>query len=299
MPRSGQPWDGEFFRKSPLFRVYEPFLARWAGKSAWPSLEEYAALMEEERARRAPELRELRPWAMRKKPRRWRRTTPIELAELYDGSIELAGQVPCLAESYHDLWNAVVFAAFPRAKRALHARQYRALVDWVPRRAERLPSRRTREQDALTVFDEGGSVVVLETARYREWLGAQERVEIAPHPDTRTAPVVFGHALLELAQYGLPKVRSGAVVFDAAEIPSGRELFEHIDVRLAERLTDPARFRAPGADAVLELDETGRLWLGPATGPEVAFASSVGGCSGGGSTVEGAERNPEPKSPRH
>src|SRR5690606_36704637 len=63
------------------------------------------------------------------------------------------------------------------------------------------------------------------TAREREWHGAQESVDIASHPDTQTAPVVFGHTLLEHAQYGLPKVPSGSVVFDAAEIPSRKELF--------------------------------------------------------------------------
>src|SRR5690606_26753214 len=88
-----------------------------------------------------------------KKPRRAKRG-PVELDQLYDGSIALRGEVPCLAQSYHDLFNAVIFAAFPLAKYALHARQFRALRERVTPGVTRLPEARTREQDALTVFDE-------------------------------------------------------------------------------------------------------------------------------------------------
>lgn len=260
MPRSGQPWDAAFHQRSELFRVYEWLTRRWAGASQWPSLGELTELAEQERAARTPELRPLRFAAAAPKPRRWRRTH-IVLEELYDGRIELRGEVPCLEASYHDLWNAVVFAAFPRAKRALHARQFRALRAWVPPHATQLPSRRTREQDALTVFDEGGSVVLLAPGLHAAWQRASDGIELEPGARPDAAVVVFGHALLELAQYGRADIRSGAVVLTAPVVPSGRALFDWLDVQLAAQLQEEARFLRPGPGAALEVHPSGRLRL--------------------------------------
>lgn len=260
MPRSGQPWDGEFLARSELFRAFEWLTRRWAGASAWPSLDDLTELAEQERASRAPELRPLRFAAVAKKPRRWRRTR-VDLEELYDGRIELLGEVPCLEASYHDLWNAVIFAAFPRAKRALHARQFRALLGWVRPGEPHLPSRRTREQDALTVFDEGGSVVVLGPELHDAWQRASDGVELELGVRRGAAPVVFGHALLELAQYGLSEIRSGAVVLRDPRGLGGRELFDWIDGQLCARLEDPTEFLRPGPGAVLEVRNDGRLLL--------------------------------------
>lgn len=89
----------------------------------------------------------------------------------------LRGAVPTRANNLHDLLNALVWARFPRAKRALCARHLR-----LARARERTPAGqqrlRTREQDAAAMLDEGGML-----------LG----------PTTRA---VFGHAVLEDAVLG-------------------------------------------------------------------------------------------------
>lgn len=156
MPRSGQPWDpGALTRSSllgPLCELGRSLLCT----SGWPTLDAYGALAEREREARASELPPLRFAAPEPRPRRKRLLEPINPARLYDGRIALRGEIPCVSQSYHDLLNALAWAAFPRAKRALHARQFRALSARLEPGATSLPNRRTREQDALTLFDEGG-----------------------------------------------------------------------------------------------------------------------------------------------
>lgn len=243
MPEKNQVWDSTFLRESAWLRSFAPVAQQLASFACWPTLDEYTGFVEERRARLAPECCPVRFVAPKAKRQRVPKTEPIELGSLYDGSISLRSEVPCFSASYHDLFNVLIWAAFPRAKRALHARQFRALAAWLPTGASKLPGARTREQDALTVFDEGGSVVV-----------------VATEPEAPVEILLFGHALLEHALYRRPKVRSCALVL-AAPRPraSGEALLEFVDRKLSERLNDAEAFQAPGMDAVAELTEDGSV----------------------------------------
>lgn len=258
VPKSGQLWDSAFGARSPLFAPFEGLTQTFATSPSWPSLDEYTALVERQREQHAAELSKLVFEATAPRSRRWRRHS-VALDQLYDGSIALSGKVPCLPASYHDLFNVVMFAAFPHSKRALHARQFRALSQWVPQDATRLPSKRTREQDALTVFDEGGSVLVLTASAYQRWQASEQDLELPPQDGDVTA-LLFGHALMEHIFYGRLQVRSCAVVVLAPEgLPRDSSLLPWVDQRLAERLLDENTFAAPGADGVVCFDADGRV----------------------------------------
>jgi hypothetical protein len=166
-----------------------------------------------------------------------------------------------VVDSYHDLWNAIAFAAFPRSKHALHARQYRALERWATPGAARLPSRRTREQDALTVFDEGGSVLVADAAFYARWRQGNDWIDVTGGSAARV--VLFGHALMELVGYGREEIRSCAVFLERDDAFRETTAVEWVDARVVARLEDPSRFTRPGADGVVRLDREGRAWVGP------------------------------------
>lgn len=112
----------------------------------------------------------------------------------YDTRIDRDGEVPTRAGSVHDFMNALVWASFPRAKRALHARQ-RALV--VP--AERFESqRRPRTLDALALVDEGG-------------------VLLGPGP---ARPAIFGHAVYQGIALGWPDPLASALPLDLPDVPA-------------------------------------------------------------------------------
>jgi hypothetical protein len=248
VPKSGQPWDGRFLERSSLLGALREFARPLLDGASWPTLEVYGAFAEAERLRRAPELRAVR-FAP---PVRRARASPIELGQLYDGRIALHDEVPCLGSSYHDFLNALAWAAFPRAKRALHARQYRALTAWLPPSAERLPNRRTREQDALALFDEGGSVLVVTPE-----LGARLAESETPLPlsgEREVRVVLFGHAVMEHVCFEASPVRSAALLLRVPPpLPEGRALLELVDREIATRLRDPLELTEPNFDRVLSI----------------------------------------------
>lgn len=261
MPKSGQTWVPDFDQRSPLFAPFHALTGQLRGRPNWPTTAAYTELVARECRERGLDLPPLEFAAQIKKPRRAKREAVV-LEELYDGSIALRGQVPCLTESYHDLFNALIFAAFPLSKRALHARQFRALRERVQPGMRRLPEARTREQDALTVFDEGGSVVLVSPEFHARW-GSDKPWTLLDAKSDHARLWVFGHALLEHVFYGRYALRSCAVVLVRDETtPSEDAILPWIDDRLAQRLGDSNRFCAPGADGVVKIDECGETWLG-------------------------------------
>lgn len=202
----GAPWDDAFARRSPLFWPIGAAAARLAGEPTFPDPERLDALFGETAG-----VRFVR--AAPKPGRRARRRG--DAAELYDARIVERGEVPTRAASWHDLLNALVWATFPRAKRAIHARQHALVVPAAPGQVVHRP----RALDALALFDEGGVAVV----------AGEDR------------PVLFGHALYE----GLVEGWGGATA-SALRVPAARDLAE-LDVALAAIIGDEARFHDPSA----------------------------------------------------
>ncbi len=193
-------WDPSFFRKSPLFWPVADVATALERFSAWPTPGDLNVLFREDP-----------PVRFEAAPPRPRRGHRLE-APGYDARIALEGVVPTRAASWHDLLNAVVWASFPRAKRALHARQHRMIAARLGHDA-RLPGSRTREQDAVAMIDEGGVVVLRARASGEE------------------LAVIFGHAIYEGLVCGGPRARGAAYVATVDAI--GADARERADVALA------------------------------------------------------------------
>jgi hypothetical protein len=246
--------------RSPLLRELAELGQSLLLGADWPTLEAYGALVEQERQARAPELPRLSFAPPLSRHKRARARPALDLRQLYDARIALDREVPCVSASYHDLLNVLAFAAFPRAKRALHARQYRALLNWLPPAGEPLPNRRTREQDALTLFDEGGSVLVTTPAAAAR-LRAQRQgtVDVSEQHDVRV--VLFGHAITEHLSFHSSTVCSAAFLLCLEPpLPEGRALFERVDQALERRLTDGRQLLTPDFDRALSLEPPARVW---------------------------------------
>jgi len=115
----------------------------------------------------------------------------------YELRIFQHGEIATRAGNWHDLLNALIWKKFPAIKSALNALQTENIARVGTRQ-------RTREQDALTQFDEAGAVLVL---RDRDLLDAWDAHDwtglFLGHRDAwrdgRISRAVFGHALLEHA----------------------------------------------------------------------------------------------------
>jgi hypothetical protein len=210
--RRETPFDARFFESDPLFWPIARAAATFAGEQDWPDVGSYARAFEGE-----PVVRfEPSP----PQPRR-RRGGPVDLAGLYDARITRDRCVPTRPRSWHDFLNALVWATFPRAKRALHRRQHGAITARVAPGARALPPTRSREQDAMALLDEGGAVLL--------------------DDGERRLPVLFGHALYEGLALGVrPTMARGLL----ATMPAGpfdeARCVALADETLASRLAGPA-----------------------------------------------------------
>lgn len=148
-------------------------------------------------------------------PRR-RRGAPVVADDLYDARIVRRGEVPTRT-CWHDLANALVWARFPLSKRALHARQLRAITQRLAPDATQLPGARTAEQDALAMLDEGGLLVV-PTAGAPAGSDAETLRVLCQTGRARVH--VFGHALLEhVAEQRSGDILAAVVRLDALVPP--------------------------------------------------------------------------------
>lgn len=227
-------------RESAWFWPIAAELARFDERARFPTADELtAAYAARNGALELPPLRFVTAPKIKR-----RRGAPIDPSTLYEGRIIEHGEVPTRADDWHDLFNALAFVVFPRAKRALHARQYALWRARIAPGAKRLPNARTREQDALALFDEGGLCVVAPPSRAA---ALREAIEIdAMAVDASVFLVPFGHALYEHMVAGLPCPLATPFVIELEEKPrDARSLLGEVDVRLAAALSDPDAFRAP------------------------------------------------------
>jgi hypothetical protein len=200
--------------------------------------------------------RALRFVATPPKKRRLRRG-PVDLAALYEGRIVLGGEVPTRLDDWHDFFNALTFTAFPRAKWALHTRQFALLQARVAPGAARLPGARSREQDALALLDEGGIALAVQPEHARELAPADSTFSsdceaLCRSGEARAVP--FGHALPEHLVEGLP-VPLGTPHVLALDFRglANKALIDAVDLALSRDLKDPALFTVPSPARGLSL----------------------------------------------
>jgi hypothetical protein len=166
----------------------------------------------------------------------------------YELHIARTGEVETRARNWHDLFNALVWLAFPRAKARINA-QHVALLEAGGAREARS---RGPARDALTLFDEGGVVVASSSPallrlivefRWKELFWAR-RAELA----REVAFVGFGHALFEqsLAPYVGMVAKTVFLPVEAGFPALGRhERLARIDAMLEAHFADTARFATP------------------------------------------------------
>ncbi|MBI1175314.1 MAG: DUF3025 domain-containing protein [Sideroxydans sp.] len=161
----------------------------------------------------------------------------------YEPRCYLEGEVQTRPQNWHDLFNALIWPAFPAAKAAINARHYQALIEGAAVDA----GQRGAGRDMLTLFDESGVIVVhaddelaglLRTFQWKELFWRQRmRVNAA------MGFYLFGHGLYEKAMQPYVGMTGQGLVL-AVE----REFFSwplatrlsHLDKLLA------AYLRAPG-----------------------------------------------------
>jgi len=226
--------------RGPVFAPLAPALER-LDPGRWPSCEALTAAAEGVSTARGRRIRFVPPRA------------PAEARHRhYELRIADTGEIETRPENWHDLFNALAWIAYPRAKAAINA-QHAAILE---AGGEAEARRRGPERDALTLFDEGGVVVASSSAEVLrlivdfEWkeLFWRRRGELA----ASARFLAFGHALFEKALE--PFV---GIVAKSVFVPVG-EAFARLrpeaqtaeaDRLLAAHFAERARFLSPKAMA--------------------------------------------------
>lgn len=187
-------WDSML--QSPLFGALHPVLARLAAQmagraAAFPGLDDLNALLDA--CDPLPAVRNGAPVRFVAQPAG---RQPFE--NQYEPRCYLKGEVQTRARNWHDLFNALVWLAFPRAKAVINAGHYAALqVDTGEGR------RRGRARDALTLLDESGVIVACASPELEVLLREFQWKELFWQQRDRLQAnmrfFIFGHGLYEKA----------------------------------------------------------------------------------------------------
>jgi len=172
--------------------------------------------------------------------------------EPYETRVYSRGKVLTRSQNWHDLFNALVWVTFPRSKAAINRHHYREML---ARQGEGL---RGTPRDVLTLFDEGGVIVVSSEAelgtllREFKWkeLFWQRRSEVIESMRF----YVFGHSIYEKALQPYKGITAKTVIFDVPAHELDRPLTQQLatlDARLAKYFSEPKSLTATEAYAPL------------------------------------------------
>lgn len=230
---AARAWDRAALLADPLLATVRPLLARLRD-DRFPTHEDLSALARERDVRSGSGA----PIAF--VPAAAGRKEAFEAQ--YEIRIYRAGAVPTRAGSWHDLFNALAWIAFPRTKAVINRLHHDEMV------RRRGQAQRGTARDVLTLFDEGGVMVasadpalarLLAEFRFKALFWTR-RADAAASMRFR----VFGHAIHEQALAPYKGVTAKALVVDLEPATLGlpdEALNAHLDERAA------AHFGAPGA----------------------------------------------------
>jgi len=136
----------------------------------------------------------------------------------YEVGVFESGRVSTRPENLHDWFNALAWLAFPKTKARINALHAHALPS-EPR------GRRSPLRDLLTIFDEGGAIVVCGDMQLLSLLKSASWKALFLDNRGRVLEslkiVVFGHAVQEQAVEPRPGITCKAIVLAGGDLDAG------------------------------------------------------------------------------
>ncbi len=151
-----------------------------------------------------------------------------EFVQQYEPRIYLTGEIQTRAHNWHDLFNALVWATYPRSKATLNQLHYHALLE----EREHNQAGRSPLRDAATLIDESGVIVVssndylIELLKNFAWktLFWQQRTAVL----TQMKFFLFGHGLYEKVLHPYLGMTGKGILFHVSEIFFNQRLVDQI-----------------------------------------------------------------------
>jgi len=178
----------------------------------------------------------------------------------YEHRIYTSGRVSTRPDSWHDLFNALVWMRFPQIKSAMNSLHYQA-------GAEVKRGSRGELRDALTLFDECGIIVfsdrldLLSALAERRWSDAFRSDAFRPSVGLS----LCGHAMLEkyLSPYKAMTAKALLIHVDAGFMKLSRaEMIDRLDQEIAVQLLKGHILKNPACLSPLPLAGVPGWWPG-------------------------------------
>lgn len=230
-------WHKDALLDMPYFAPLHPFVSRLGG-DAFPTPQDCNALLEWH----TPAVAVQSGQPVRFVAQEYGKL-PFE--SQYEPRCYLKGEVPTRADNWHDLFNALVWMAFPKAKAAINARHYHAMMDSTKGGDTASSGGRGSTRDTSTLLDESGVIVVCTDDGLARLLRDFQWKELfwVRRAQVRSAMgfYLFGHGLYEKALHPyVGMTGQGLLLATEQEFfdwTPERQL-EHLDGRLSAYLSD-------------------------------------------------------------
>jgi hypothetical protein len=225
-------WNKEVLLQTASFAPLHHAISR-LGKEAFPTLQDCNALL----AERQLAIVVHSGLALRFVPQEYGKL-PFEAQ--YESRCYLKGEVSTRANNWHDLLNALVWLAFPKAKAAINVRHYREMTEESNTHKH---SQRGAVRDTNTLLDESGVVIACADTELGELLRKFQWKELFWHRRTdvqsRMGFYLFGHGLYEKALHPYVGMTGRGLILPVKQAffswPRTQQL-AHLDELLADYL---------------------------------------------------------------
>jgi len=161
----------------------------------------------------------------------------------YEQRIYLRGEVETRANSWHDLFNALVWMTFPKAKSRLNLLHFEEICNQPDKR-------RSRMRDIATLFDESGVIIASSSETLSGMLQAFEWKRLFWENRAKVIDemrcYIFGHGLYEKGISPFIGLTGHAILFPVDQSffgwPIGKQL-AHLDERFESQFSEIASTR--------------------------------------------------------
>ncbi len=229
-------WNPNFGLVSSLFFPIMPYAKLFAKLPIWPSLNQLNLF-------RPPAVHSFTSQEITFVPHMGRRQKS-KFECLYEPRIFLKGEVSTREKNWHDFFNSQIWYSFPKTKRALNMRHFTAFEERADFPWLHSVETRTTEQDKLTMFDEGGCILV--------------RVMSSAKKNEGLIPFLFGHGFYERILYGDRDLSACALTIDTSEDTFSHNWFDtlsSIDSQVSSLILQRSTFERKGVFSSISLSE--------------------------------------------
>ncbi|MDH5599783.1 MAG: DUF3025 domain-containing protein [Gammaproteobacteria bacterium] len=238
-----QKWDANFTSFSPIFLPLKFWADQFSAFDKWPGLDDYQAMLSA-----LPESIMTHSGQILKIVKQDGK--PGHFSEHYAPRIYLSGEIQTRTENWHDFFQFLTWFMFPKTKAVINAIHIPAAKVRIEQQAD--PGRRSPIENMLSLFDEGGAVILssdpslLDLIRNFKWkeLFWQRRDELAD----KLSFVTFGHAMYEKGLAPYVGMTANCILLDADESvvkQTNQYQLEWIDNALADLFTQGEQYKKP------------------------------------------------------